>query len=361
MRARLPKPFGHRVEIGHVPGQPGKAQQHGPRALVAIGQPQTVGGAKEARRGIVCGRLGARRRQGGDGRQIAQQVFGAPGQPVDRGAGAVHPGGSKPIPCRGCRVPAIRRHEKNRFGCGAEMGADQVIDPRVGLENAHRLDRQNRVEMPADPGRGDRGIQHVGRSVRQDRGLKPCAPERGKDGRHLGIGGKAVVKRQKSVPQIGVPVEPRSRERPVQRLGRDRPEIGMCPGQGTNPAVLQLLRTPIGRNPRPAGGEILSARFGRHSPRRRIDIEKRAIGIENAQRDRHANLPRAVDCHSLDGVGRRKWLQVPADGGSDASDKRNTRLARPVPPGRAISRTGLLSSACQLRHKLHDAGNRAGG
>ena len=64
----------------------------------------------------------------------------------------------------------------------------------MGLEDANVGNRLHVVQHGADPGVGNRGRQHVGRSVGQDRGLQTGRLQRGQHALDLGIGVELEVK-----------------------------------------------------------------------------------------------------------------------------------------------------------------------
>ena len=90
-----------------------------------------------------------------------------PGSPTPSGTRNAPP---RPRPSRSTTRTAPRPRATPR------CRAHKVVDPRIRLEHAHLLDRQDRIDRRPDPGRGHRRLQHRGRPVRQDRHPPPRAP-----------------------------------------------------------------------------------------------------------------------------------------------------------------------------------------
>jgi hypothetical protein len=80
-----------------------------------------------------------------------------------------------------------------------EVKARKLVDFRMRLVDADLLDGQDRIEQTIELGAFDHGVEHLRRTVREDRGLQSCALEGCQDARHLGKGIDSQIERHQSI------------------------------------------------------------------------------------------------------------------------------------------------------------------
>src|SRR6056297_2668835 len=105
----------------------------------------------------------------GQGAEIGQDMARACWHPVDRCAGAIDPYSVKAVARGPGDIPSVRGDEEHLIGGGLEALADHVIDRAGRFEDADVVYRKRVVERGAEAGEVARALEHLGRSVRQDR------------------------------------------------------------------------------------------------------------------------------------------------------------------------------------------------
>jgi hypothetical protein len=207
--------------------------------------------------------------------KIAKLDFGPCRQTLARLVRAIDPDGAESEIGGARDVPSIRADEADPRRRHAQVLDRQLIDARMRFENADGFDREYPLELCGKIRRLDRRLQHGRRAVREDGGLESRAADRSQHGRHFRIGAQFPVGLKKPLAQRRIR-DGVALAGIVERLRRQLPEIGMRAHQTAQPAVLQLLAPPGGRE----GIRLRSE--GITPPRRRaVHIEQRAVGIEH--------------------------------------------------------------------------------
>ena len=173
-------------------------------------------------------------------------------------------------------IPRIRGLEGDGGGRQAQSIDRQLIDPRIGLEGADLLDRENGIEQGFEARALDGSGEHIGRPVRQDRHAHPGPLQPVKRAWDFRIGVEGQVKRHEAVAQGGL-VEAQRVQRKIKRVAGDLPEIRVTLLGGAKPGVLQLLVAPQRSELVHLLGTQIAA-----SARRGGKVEQGAIGVEHA-------------------------------------------------------------------------------
>ena len=155
------------------------------------------------------------------------------------------------------------------------MIGDQAVDLRARLEHFQRIDRKDRVEIAADRGSLNRALEHCGRSVRQDASLAALRFQRSERDPRVGKSIELEVRVEQNRLQRFVDAWHRGQSKIERALG-ENPEIRVVPRQREGPAVFELLRPPDRRDPIGIGPCLCLV-----TRDRRMDIEQRAIGVED--------------------------------------------------------------------------------
>jgi hypothetical protein len=173
-------------------------------------------------------------------------------------------------------VPGVGRLEGDLRGLQAEAVERVLIDPWIGLEDAHGVDRKHRVEQRAQASARDRLLQHAWRTVGKNRGRKARPTQGAEHAGNFGEWRQGAIEAHQAVAQSRRGYA-ETVEREIQRVAGDLPEVGVTALQRTQPRVLQLLVAPQrGQRRAPARLDLGAGRG------RRGEVEQRAVGVENA-------------------------------------------------------------------------------
>src|SRR5579885_3392027 len=173
------------------------------------------------------------------------------------------------------RAAAVGRHEGHLRGPAGEMIGDEPVGLRTRLEQLDRVDRQDGVEVRADPGGFHGALQHGRGAVGKDAG--PAAPgfERAQRRARVGEGVEPEIAFEQPRLERG-----RNRGHPregeVKRALGQGPEVEVMAGERQRPGVFELFGAPDLRH-----AACLRSGFSMAAADRRVNIEKRAIGVEH--------------------------------------------------------------------------------
>ncbi len=127
--------------------------------------------------------------------------------------------------------------------------------------------------------------------------MRPGRLQRGEDRDHLGVGVERPVGVEKILPH-GLWGGRGLGDRVVEGVRRQRPEVAIMAGEGARPGILELLLSPERRQ---AVGVRSDAR--RVTADGGMDVEERAVGVEDVDRVHGVSLSTATVLHQ--GVRQR--------------------------------------------------------
>ena len=184
------------------------------------------------------------------------------------------------------------------------MRRHEIVDARVGLVGAHRIDREHGVEAAVEAGRRDGGCEHLRRAVGEDGEALALSLQRADELRHLRDSSRAGDRPRAA--RRAAPVGRREGgEGEVERLLRSAPEVAGSGRRGCAPSCIRAAwRARAPRTAAASGPERL--RVPAHGG---VHVEQRAVGIESVDGAGHdlAPPPQAA----CEGVERRRLARQP--------------------------------------------------